>query len=74
MREVSGFLAMGNRGYEAEAGSAIMDFLFGEGEELMDGLGRGGVAECDVDGEVGTNVVVQVISPCKWTSPILRPD
>ena len=72
MREVSGFLATGNRGCGAEAGSAIMDLLFGEDEELMDRLGRGGVAECDVDGEVGTNVVVQVISPRRWTSPIVR--
>ena len=47
-----------------------MDLLFGKEEELIDGLGGGSVAERNVDGEVGSDIVV--CSPWRWDWMVLR--
>ena len=54
----------------AELGSAIMNLLFGKKEELIDGLGGGGVAERNVYGEIGSDFVV--CSPWRWDGMVLR--
>lgn len=50
----------------------MMNLLLGEEEEIIEGLGRGGVPEGDVDDEIGTNVVI--CTPCKWTRLVLGLD
>ena len=56
----------------AEEGSAVMDLLFGKEEQFIEGLGWGGVAERNVDSQVGTDVIIR--SPCKWVRLVLRLD
>ncbi len=72
LREVGFFLTLRDGNCGAEEGGAIMDLLFGEEEEIVEGLGGGGVGEGDVDGEVGADVVV--CSPSEWATVVLSLD
>lgn len=72
LRQVWVRFAMGDAACWTEEGGAVADLFFGEEEELVEGLGGGGFAEVDVDGEVGADVVV--CSGCKWISLILKLD
>ena len=71
LREIALLLAIRDRRCGAEEGGTIVDLLRGETEEVVEGLGRnGGVAEGDVDGEIGADVVV--CSPCDDDEAVRR--
>ena len=65
-------LGTGDGLHGAELTSAIMNLLFGQEEELIDGLGGGSVTEGNVYGKVGSDFVV--CSPWRWDGMVLRLD
>ena len=72
LRQFRLLLATGDRACGAEEGGALADLVLGLQEELVQGLGGGGVFEADVDGEVEPDVVV--CSLWRWDGLVLKLD
>ena len=61
---------VGDEGCGTEEGGPVADLLFAKEEELVEGFGGDGVAEADVDREIGADFVV--CSPCEWANLVLE--